>query len=86
MYQAGIDSIAENAALPIFDNISSKMSHLRALLLIHLGRILISIRSFYSGLTAQSRLNQYFARLGLSNAMGADYYLINTSLTLGMEF
>lgn len=49
-------------------------------------QIAIERHSFLSGLGAEIYYGSYFARLGLSHEVGKKYFLLNTNLTVGINF
>lgn len=46
----------------------------------------LSMHGFYGGLNAQINYKRYFARLGFSSQVGADYYSINANASVGLYF
>ena len=46
----------------------------------------LSMHGFYGGLNAQITYKRYFARLGFSSQVGADYYSINANASAGLYF
>ena len=46
----------------------------------------LSMHGFYGGLNAQINYKRYFARLGFSSQVGADYYSINANASAGLYF
>ncbi|KAA8711520.1 S8 family serine peptidase [Helicobacter canis] len=46
----------------------------------------LSMHGFYGGLNAQINYKRYFARLGFSSQVGADYYSINVNASAGIHF
>lgn len=46
----------------------------------------LSMHGFYGGLNAQITYKRYFARLGFSSQVGADYYSINANASVGLYF